>query len=114
MMHTYATNVPAPFIMDENATCICTAKKAPEDRPETDVSEIGMLRAGREIWLWVDRDGEDADEAAGKPPNTIMIATINRNDDDEKDANDDAMMRKASRRIGSLVQSSPFATRLFD
>jgi hypothetical protein len=30
--------IPAPLIDAENATCTCVAKKAPEDKPETDVS----------------------------------------------------------------------------
>jgi hypothetical protein len=37
--------IPAPLIDAENATCTCVAKKAPEDKPETDVSLGSALYA---------------------------------------------------------------------
>jgi hypothetical protein len=32
----------APFMMDEKATWNCTAKKAPDEKPETEVSARSM------------------------------------------------------------------------
>ena len=43
--------MPAPLMIDECATSNCTAIKAPEDKPETEVSLRSTLKAGSEAGL---------------------------------------------------------------